>query len=184
MLGLDEARDERGEGVVVAELDLGGAHRVVFVDDRDGAVADDLAERLTDTEVARADAEIVVGEEHLGDGERVRGEGGLPHLHEARLADGGAGLFFGNVFGFLRERERTHAETDGAGGDDDDLGARGAKGGKLRGEVGDAGGVELADAGSENAGAELDDDAARDAAGDFFFQRGGRGERVRANGRR
>jgi len=46
VFGLDEAGDEGGERVVVAELDLGGAHGVVFVDDRDGAVADDLAEGL------------------------------------------------------------------------------------------------------------------------------------------
>jgi len=120
----------------------------------------------------------------LGDGERVGRKGSLPHLHEARLADGGAGLFFGNVFGLFRERERTHAQADGSGGDHDHFGAGGAKRGELRGEVGNAGGVELADAGGEDAGAEFDDDTPGSAAGDFFFQRGGRGESGRANGRR
>jgi len=100
-----------------------------------------------DAEVTRAHAEVVMREEHLRDGERVGREGSLPDLHEARLADGGAGLLFGDVLGLLREREGAHAEADRAGRHDDDLGAGGAQGGELRGEVGDARGVELTNAG-------------------------------------
>ena len=159
MLCAREAGDHRGERVVVTELDLGGADGVVLIDDGDGAVADELAQGLLHAEVAGAQPEIIMCEEHLGDGEAVRGEAGLPRLHEQRLADGGAGLFFGNLLRFLGEAEPAHAEADGAGGDHDDLGAAGAERGDIRADGGDARGVELADAGGENAGAEFDDDA-------------------------
>src|SRR5256885_10144384 len=56
----------------IAELDLGGAHRVVFVDDRNRPVADQLAQRFLYSEVTGADAEIVVREQHLCDGQPVR----------------------------------------------------------------------------------------------------------------
>ncbi len=100
-----------------------------------------------------------MGEEHLGDGDAVGFEAALPCLHEERLADGGTGLFAGELGGFFLEAEAAHAEADGAGGHHDDFGAGEAEGGDLGGDGGDADGVQLADAGREHAGAELDDDA-------------------------
>ena len=127
---------------------------------RDGAVGDELAERLLHAEVASAHTEIVVREKHLRGGELVGVEGRLPHLHEARLADGGAGLLLGDLLGLAGETEGAHAEADGAGGDHDHLGAARAQGGELGGDGLDAGRIQLADTGGEHAGAELDDDAA------------------------
>jgi hypothetical protein len=58
-------------------------------------------------------------------------EAGLPRLHEQALADRGAGLLLGDLGGTLLQTEPAHAETDGAGGDDDDLGALCAERGDL-----------------------------------------------------
>ncbi len=174
LLGVDEAGDEGGEGVVVAELDLGGADGVVFVDDGDDAVADELLEAGLHAEVAGAGAEILVGEQDLGDGRAAGIEAALPGLHEQALADGGAGLFAGDVGGLFLESEAAHAEADGAGGDDDDLDPGVAQAGDAGGERADALRIQLADTGGEHAGAELDDDAAGEG--------GGHGGRGRAEG--
>ena len=95
----------------------------------------------------------------VGDGEAVGGEASLPRLHETRFADGGAGLFLGDLFRFFEETERTHAEADGTGGDDDDFRAPGTERGDLSADGGDARGIELANTGGEDTGAEFDDDA-------------------------
>ena len=136
-----QARDHRREGVVVAEADpgdLGCAYRVVLVDDRDGPVADHLRERLLDPEVARPRAQVLVGQEHLGDRDPVGREPGLPGLHQETLADGGARLLLRACLdGRLREAEPAHPEADGTRGDDDHLGAGRPERGKLGADVGD-----------------------------------------------
>src|SRR5690606_4731554 len=165
VLGVELAGHHGREGVVVAELDLGRADGVVFVDDRHGAVGEELFQAGLDAEVALATAEVLMGEQYLRDGEAVRGEALLPGLHEQGLADGGAGLFFGEVGGFALEAEAAHAEADRAGGDDDDLDAVAAERGDAGGEGGDPFRIQLPDTGGEHAGAELDDDAPGFGAG-------------------
>ena len=44
-IGIDQIGDQRAEGVVVAELDLVGHHRVVLVDDRDDREFDQRSKR-------------------------------------------------------------------------------------------------------------------------------------------
>ena len=75
--------------------------------------------------------------------------------------DSGAGLLLGDDLGLLLEFQAAHAEADGARGHDDDLGALRAERGDLCGERGQARFVELADAGGDDTGAELHDDATR-----------------------
>ena len=82
------------------------------------------------------------GEEDLGDGGVVGLEAALPRLHEEALADSGAGLFFLQLGGAAFEAEATHAEADGARGNDDDLGAGGAQGGDAGAHIGDAAGIQ------------------------------------------
>lgn len=167
VLGAHEGGEEGGEGVVVAEFDFGGGDGVVFIDDGDGAVGEDGFEGGFDAEVAVTVAEVFAGKENLGGGDAVGVESALPVLHEERLADGGAGLFLGDFAGFAFEIETAHAEADGGRGDDDDAVAVFAEGGDLGAEGGDAGSVEFADAGGEDAGAEFDDDGL--FAGFHFF---------------
>jgi len=108
-VGLGEAGDQRRKGVVVAELDLGGAHRVVLVDDRDRPVGDDLAQGVTDAQKPAARTEVLVGEQYLRHRDSMRDEGGLPCLHQARLSDGGARLELGELGGAFLEPESPHA---------------------------------------------------------------------------
>ena len=70
----EQAGNERGEPVVVAEFQLGVADGVVLVDDRHDALVEQGDERVAGVEVAFPVLEIVVGEEHLGDLEVVLGE--------------------------------------------------------------------------------------------------------------
>ena len=165
LLGVDQAGDEGGEGIVVAELDLGGADGVVFVDNRHDAVADELLEAGSHAEVAGAGTEVLVGEQHLRDGAAVGIEGPLPGLHEQALPDGGAGLLPGDLGGLFQQAEAAHAETDRAGGDDDDLHAGGAQTGDAGGERADALRIQLADTVREHAGAEFDHEAAGEGGG-------------------
>ena len=61
-VGLDHLGDERGEAIVVAETQLSGGHRVVFVENRDDAEAEETRQR-------RAHVRVVVAAHHV-----VRGQ--------------------------------------------------------------------------------------------------------------
>jgi hypothetical protein len=101
-----------------------------------------------------------VREQHLRHGEPCGCEPALPGLHQARLADGGAGLFLGNVLG--RRRSSLSApmpRPTAPGGHHDHLNVPWPGGRRAPRDGGDARGVELADTRCEHAGAEFDDDA-------------------------
>ena len=61
----DQVGDQGAQGVVVAELDFVGDHRVVFVDDRYDAQFEQGGEGRAGVEVALAVGQVVVGEEDL-----------------------------------------------------------------------------------------------------------------------
>ena len=58
-VGVDQMRDEGGEIVVVADLDLVHGHRVVLVDDGQDAEVEEREERVARVEVARAIADVL-----------------------------------------------------------------------------------------------------------------------------
>ena len=91
----------------------------------------------------------------------MRVEALLPGVDQNTLAHGGAGLERGEVLGTFFEPELAHAESDGAGADEDDLVAMAAQCVDLGTECVDPVGIELADAAGEDTGAELDDDPLR-----------------------
>ena len=93
----------------------------------------------------------------------MRFEAVLPSLHEQALADSGAGLILSQERRTDFETEASHAETDRSGGDDDDFGAAGTQVGDLRADRGDSDGIELTDAGGQDAGAQFDHDPFRGA---------------------
>jgi hypothetical protein len=95
--------------------------------------------------------QVVVGEEDLGDVEAVFAEQAVVGGHELALTDGGTGLELGEGLGALFEVEDAHAGGNGAGGDEDDLGAGLLEGGNL--------GDEGFDAGADDAAADFDDEA-------------------------
>ncbi len=112
-----EGGDQGGKRVVVAEadlLDFRGTDGVVFVDHRHRTVGEDLLEAVLDAEMTSTGADVLVREQHLRDGEAVRGKGTLPGLHEQALAHRGAGLFSWRVLGTARKMEDAEAQADGA----------------------------------------------------------------------
>src|SRR5262249_39817614 len=120
-VGLDQMGYEGGQVVVVADLDLLHRDRVVLVDDAQDAVAQEGEERVAGVEVASAVADVLLGEQDLGDLLPVGGEGLLVVPHERRLADGGRRLLLGDRAGASAQAQPGRARGDGAGGDEGDL---------------------------------------------------------------
>mmetsp|Transcript_1353 Transcript_1353/g.3479 ORF Transcript_1353/g.3479 Transcript_1353/m.3479 type:complete len:437 (-) Transcript_1353:114-1424(-) len=121
VVGADERGDERRERVVVAEAQLVHRDRVVLVDDRHDAEREEAVERRLRVEVSAAAAEAVGGEEDLRDRLRERVEERVVVPHQVRLPDRRHRLQLAQ-----RRRARLHAQplaadTDGAGGDEDDV---------------------------------------------------------------
>ena len=85
-VGADEVRRQRGEAVVVAELDLLGGDGVVLVDDRHDAELEQRAQREARRQEAPAIAHVVVGEQDLADRDAVRARTRAPSP-----ASGGSG---------------------------------------------------------------------------------------------
>ena len=159
--GAEEVRHHRREVIVVAELDLGDRNRVVLVDDREGVVLEEGADRVADVQVAGAAVEVAGGEEDLRRVDAVRGEALLVELHERRLADRRARLELRQVGGALAEPELADAGADGPAGDEHAPPAGGADAVELLGERPDAVGVEPPGGVGEDVGADLDDDRVR-----------------------
>ena len=153
-VGLDQRGAQRGQPIVVAELDLVDADGVVLVDHRHGAGAQQFAEREPRVQVAAAIAHVVVREQHLPGGEPVRGERALIGVDEVPLPDGGGRLQPRDRARLLAVAEPPPAERDRARGDDDDVDAAIAQRLGLGGERGDAR-VGLL---GQEARADLDDD--------------------------
>ena len=132
---------------------------VVFVDDGHDAAAQQGDERVAGVEMALMVFEVVVREQHLGDVQAVPREQFCVGGHEPRLADGGAGLQFGEFGRALVQSQRAHARADGAGGDDHDFPASLALPGDLRDELFQLRRVGLLAAVREHARAEFHDNA-------------------------
>jgi hypothetical protein len=101
-----------------------------------------------------------VGEEDLGDAMAGFAEELFVKGHQARLADCGASLQLRRFHGPFLMAQNSHARPDRAGADDDDLLALGAEGGDLGGQLGHLRQIGLFAAVGEDAGAQLDNDAA------------------------
>ena len=170
-IGFDQVGHQRAQGVVVAELDLVGDHRVVLVDDRDHAQAQQGGQGRTRVEVAFAVGQVGVRQQHLRGAQAVRAEARLVDLREAHLPYRGAGLQFVDVGGTRLEAEAQHAFGDRAGADQHDLFAERAQGGNLRGPARDGGVIEAAAVVGDQRGADLDDDAGSVLNDGFHRQR-------------
>ena len=158
-IGLDQVGHQRAQGVVVAELDLVGHHRVVLVDDRHHAEAQQGGQGGARVQIAFAVGQVGVGQQHLRGAEAVRAETAFVDLRQAHLADRGAGLQFVDVGGARFEPQAQHAFGDGAGADQHHFLAQRAQGGDLGGPAGDGGVVEPAAVVGDQGRAHFDDDA-------------------------
>ena len=86
-IGLDQSRDQRRQGVVVAELDLIDGDRVVFIDDRDDAHLQQGQQGVAGIQEAPAVGEIVASEKHLRAVHIAPGERLGVGMHQAHLPD-------------------------------------------------------------------------------------------------
>ena len=85
---LEQVGDHRREPVVVAELDLVDADRVVLVDDRDGVALEQGVQRVPHVEVARPAVEVFVGQEELGGVAAMAAQALVVGADQVGLADG------------------------------------------------------------------------------------------------
>jgi hypothetical protein len=111
--------DPRRQAVVVAEADLAGRHRVVLVDDRHGAEAQQGGQRAAGIEVAAPLLGVVERQQDLRDGDLVAGQRLLVGVRQQDLAGGGGGLLLLQPQRPGRQLQVAAADRDGAGGDQD-----------------------------------------------------------------
>ena len=102
--------------------------------------------------------QIFVREQHLRNDEAVPGEEFVVRRHEARLADGGAGLFFGEAGGTRFIAERAHARPDRPRSHQHNFPAGFFQRRDLRDQLFQLGGINQLAAIGKNAGAEFDDE--------------------------
>ncbi len=95
-VGLDQIGHQRRQRVVVAQLDLVGSYRVVFVDYGHDALRQQRLQGIAGVEVAAAVVEIGPRQQHLAHDDVVDAEELLVVLHEPDLADCGQHLFGGH----------------------------------------------------------------------------------------
>lgn len=104
-----------GEHVVVAEAEFADRDRIVFVDDGEDAwLLEEAVERVEEIGGAGFGLDVLGGEEDLGDEDVEVGKQGAVGAHEARLADGRAGLAGGDVVGVFGESHRGNSGADRA----------------------------------------------------------------------
>src|SRR5579875_1808178 len=107
-------------------IELHGGNGVVLVDDGNDAELKQRMQGRAEVRVADGIAEVVFREKHLRDAATEAIERIVVERHETRLADGRAGLHLLESLGTLVEAKAFRAETDGAGADDEDVGAAAA----------------------------------------------------------
>ena len=121
---LEQVRHHRGEPVVVAELDLVDADRVVLVDDRDGVPLEQRGQGVPHVQVARAAVEVLVGQQELGGVPAVPAQALVVGADQVRLADGGRRLELAEVVGPPAQAELADPRADRPRADQRDLAAR------------------------------------------------------------
>ena len=167
-IGLDQVRHQRPQRVVVAELDFVVDDGVVLVDDRHHAQAQQREQRGARVQVAFAVGQVGVRQQHLGAAQSLLAQLGLVHLDQAHLTDGGSGLQLVDFVRASGPAQALHALGNGATGNHDDF-ARRAVGRVQRAHqrrhlaapFADRNFVQATALVGDQAGADLDDDAAR-----------------------
>ena len=102
---------------------------------------------------------VVVGQQDLGDVKTMFTEKRIVSGHEFALANGGTSLELFELLGTLFQAKDSHAGSDGAGGDEDDLFFLSAERGELLDKRFDLRGGKPAAVARQDAGTDFDDDA-------------------------
>ena len=120
-VGIDQARGQRGERVVVAELDLLDGNGVVLVDDGHHAQLQQAQKRVAGMQIRMAICRIAAGEQHRGGDDAV----GREHLGirrgQSRLPNRRRRLQARHVAGALLDTQGLKAARDGGRRHDDGL---------------------------------------------------------------
>ena len=162
-IGVEQVGDERGQSVVVAELDLVVDDRVVLVDHRHDAEAEQRHQRRTRVEVALAVGEVGVRQQHLRAADAVRAQRRLVDLRQAHLSDRSRRLELVDGARPRRPSEPLHPFGDGAARDHDELALLAHELGHLPAPAADRIGVDATAVVGDEARSDLDDDPARPA---------------------
>ena len=100
-IGGDQMGHERGQAIVVPEVELGGRHGVVLVDDGHRPHRQQGVEGGAHSPVVAAHGDVLSGEQHLSGHHAVGAHRGLPPGHEAPLPHGGRRLQQAQLAGAL-----------------------------------------------------------------------------------
>mmetsp|Transcript_28776 Transcript_28776/g.54627 ORF Transcript_28776/g.54627 Transcript_28776/m.54627 type:complete len:380 (-) Transcript_28776:901-2040(-) len=112
----DRGRNLGGQPVIVAKADLVRGHGVIFVHNRQGAKADQLAKGRARVQITAAVAAVLQRHQHLRGGDAVRCHGFLIGAGEPDLTHGGGGLrLFQRQIGG-GQMQHLAPQRDGAGG--------------------------------------------------------------------
>ena len=120
-VSLDHLSDQGGQAIVVAEAQLAGGHRVVLVEDRDDAEAEEAGQRRAHVRVVVASHDVVRGEQNLCGVQVVGLEGCGPASHEQPLAHRCRCLHARQVLGLGGKAEGIQTGGHGPRGHDNDL---------------------------------------------------------------
>jgi hypothetical protein len=156
-LGTEEHRHLGGEEVVVPERDLVGGRRVVLVDHRHDAPAEQGLERPARVEVVRAGAHVEEREQDLRGRDALLAQQVVVGAVEPALPHRAGRLELRDLVGAHGEVQQMHAARDGAGRHDDDVHPRAVQAGNLLADPRDHGQAELTRRLGDDRRTELDD---------------------------
>ena len=120
-ISLNHLRNEGSEAIIVAEAQLSGGHRIILVQNRNDAEAEEARQRGTHVRVVVTAHDVVRGQQHLGGIEVMRLESSGPTRHQEPLPHRRRGLHARQVLRLRREAERIKPGSDRTRRHDDDL---------------------------------------------------------------
>ena len=91
-LGADHVGYQRGQHIVVAELDLVGADSVVLVDYRHTAQGEQFTDGVAGVQITIAGVEVFAHQQYLARAQPMPPEGAIVECHEPPLPNAGGGL--------------------------------------------------------------------------------------------
>ncbi len=158
-VSFDQIGDQRAQGVIVADLDLVGGDRVVFVDDRDDLQLQQGAQGAAGVQVTLPISQVGMGEQDLGGVQAVAPKTAFIGLDQAHLANRGGGLQLVQRGRSFRPAQTIDALGDGAAGDQHYFLVLLDQGRDLFSPAGQAGMIQAAAVVGDQAAADLDHDA-------------------------
>ena len=120
-VSLNHLRDESSKTIIVTETQLSSGHRVVLVENRNDAEAEETRQRGSHVRVVVAAHHVVRRQQYLGSIEVMCLESGRPPRHQEPLPHRSGGLHARQVLRLRRESEGIQARGDRARRHDDDL---------------------------------------------------------------